>query len=394
MSVGALTPSFVFEIERRLRNIEEFEFARMLSSRVIWWNKIVRVSDIAGKSERVTWFLSSANIRQVTPADGSFINSGDITFEQLVTQTAEYFPALHTDGFKISKFEVMALDGTGLDALATMVSGWGALSAYYPQRLSAQLILNGQASDGSANAYDGVPFFQGNATSTAFPSVKGHPVNPYFTGYGGYANLLTGGASGSYPGACAIDDSVDFDQAAINLGKINAYIAGVAMPNGQDPRMLSMMHILHPPRMTVRVQQLANAKFYAAAATGGGAGSQDMADAISKLFGSAAATPLEAMELAAARSYTFKSNIGTTKTVSGNDTTFYIVTQETMTTQLGGLLLTMFQEFKTTYYSGDSGAATGIDAVLDRSNELEYHHQGVMAANYGHWYGIFACLGS
>lgn len=393
MSVGALTPSFVFEIERRLRNIEEFEFARMLSSRVIWWNKVVRVSNISGKSERVTWFLSSANIRQVTPADGSFINSGDITFEQLVTQTAEYFPALHTDGFKISKFEVMALDGTGLDALETIVAGWGALSAYYPQRLSAQLILNGQANDGSANAYDGVPYFQGNATSTAFPTVKGHPVNPFFAGYGGAANLLTGASSGSYPGACPIDDSQTFDVAVQNLGKVNAYIAGVTMPNGQDPRMLSMMYILHPPRMLVRAQQLANAKYYAAAAATGG-GSQDMAGAIARIFGDAASVPIEAMELAAARSYTFKANNGTTKTVTGNDTTYYVATQEQATTQLGALLLTMFQEFKTTYYSGEGGAVTGIDAVLDRSNELEYHHQGIMAANYGHWYGLFACLGS
>ena len=94
MSVGALTPAFLFEIEKRLRQIEEFEFARLLTSRIIWWNKITRVSEIAGKSDRVTWILSSANIQQVTPADGSFVSAGDITFEALVTQTAEYFPAL------------------------------------------------------------------------------------------------------------------------------------------------------------------------------------------------------------------------------------------------------------------------------------------------------------
>lgn len=388
MSVGALTPTFLFEIERRLRNIEEFEFARMLTSRVIWWNKVTRVSNITGKSERVTWFLSSANIRQVTPADGSFINAGDITFEQLVTQTAEYFPALHTDGFKVAKNEILALDGTGLDALQTIISSWGALSAYYPQRLVAQIILNGQATDGSANAYDGVPFFQGNSTSTAFPTVTGHPVNPLFTGYGGYANLMTGGSSGSYPGACPIDDSVTFDVAVQNLAKFVAYIAGVSMPNGQDPRMLQAAHILHSPRMKVRVQQLTSAKFYGAGASGG-AGTQDMADAVGQIFDNSAGWPLEAMELAAARTYTFKANNGSTKTVSGSDTTFYIVTTENMTSQLGGILLTMFQPFKTTYYSGESGPSTGIDAILDRSNLLEYHHQGSMAANYGHPYGLF-----
>lgn len=391
MSVGALTPSFLFEIERRLRNIEEFEFARMLASRVIWWNKVTKVSDIAGKSERVTWFLSSANIRQVTPADGSFISAGDITFEQLVTQTAEYFPALHTDGFKIAKREVMALDGTGLDALKTIMAGWGALSAYYPQRLMAQILLNGAATDGSAAAYDGVPFFAGNTTTTKYPTVNGHPVNPFFPGYGGYANLLTGGASGSYPGAAPIDDvNATFDVAVQNLGKVNAYIAGVSMPNGQDPRMLTIAHIIHPPRMKVRVQQLTDARFYAAPATGG-AGAQDMAGALGKIFDNSAGWPLEAMEIGAARTYTFKAANGNTVTVSGSDTTYYVVATENMSTQLGGLLLTMFEAFKTTFYSGESGPTTGIDAILDRSNELEYHIQGALAGNYGHPYAVWCC---
>jgi hypothetical protein len=389
MSVGALTPTFLFEIERRLRNIEEFEFARMLTSRVLWWNKVTKVSDIAGKSERVTWFLSSANIRQVTPADGSFINAGDITFEQLVTQTAEYFPALHTDGFQIAKREVMALDGTGLDALQTIMSGWGALSAYYPQRLVAQVLLNGGATDNSANAYDGVPYFIGNTPSAQFPTVSGHPVNPFFPGYGGYATLLTGapGAAG-YPGACPIDDSITFDLAVMNLAKAVAYIAGIGMPNGQDPRMLQASYILHPPRMKVRVQQLTNAKYYGAATAGGGGGAQDMADAVGKIFDNAAGWPIEAMELAAARTYTFKAANGSTKQVTGSDTTYYIVTTENMTSQLGGFILTLFEAFKTTFYSGESGPSLGLDAILDRQNLLEYHHQGVMAANYGHPYGV------
>lgn len=390
MSVGALTPTFLFEIERRLRNIEEFEFARMLTSRVMWWNKVTKVSDIAGKSERVTWFLSSANIRQVTPADGSFINAGDITFEQLVTQTAEYFPALHTDGFQIAKREVMALDGTGLDALQTIMAGWGALSAYYPQRLVAQTILNGAASDGSANAYDGVPYFQGNATSTPFPTVKGHPVNPFFPGYGGYANLLTSTASGSYPGACPIDDSITFDVAVKNLAKAVAYIASVSMPNGQDPRMLQAMHIIHPPRMKLRVTQLTGAKFYAAAAASGG-GAQDMAAGIASIFDNSAGWPLEAQEFGAGRTYTFMGSNGSTITATGSDTTYYIATTENMTSQLGGMLLTQFEAFKTTFYSGDSGPSAGLDAILDRANLLEYHHQGVMAANYGHPYGLWKC---
>ena len=391
MSVGALTPSFLFEIEKRLRQIEEFEFARLLTSRIIWWNKITRVSDIAGKSDRVTWILSSANIRQVTPADGSFINAGDITFEQLVTQTAEYFPALWTDGYKIAKREVMVLNGTGLDFLESIMSQWGALSAYLPQRMVGVALLNGAATDGTANAYDGVPYFAANTTSTPFPTVNGHPVNPFSLANGSYANRLTGAAAGAYPGSLRIDDGVTFDVAIQNLSVLYAYIAGITMPNGQDPRMLTMQHLLHPPRMKQRIQQLTEAKFYGAEATGGGAGTIDMAGTLKMLFADSAGIPLEAMELAAARTYTFKAPNGTTKSVSGSDTTFYVVATENMTSTLGGMLLTMFEAFKTTFYSGDSGPSTGLDAILDRSNILEYHHQGVMAANYGHPYGIWRC---
>ena len=62
--------------------------------------------------------------------------------------------------------------------------------------------------------------------------------------------------------------------------------------------------------------------------------------------------------------------------------------QELQSTQLGGLLHVMRKPFKVTYYSGDQ-ANSGLDAVLDRSNELEYHVQGRMSVQYGHPYTVF-----
>ncbi len=39
-------------------------------------------------------------------------------------------------------------------------------------------------------------------------------------------------------------------------------------------------------------------------------------------------------------------------------------------------------------YTGDNGV-DGVDAVLGRSNDLEYHYQGWLAVNVGHPYLIF-----
>jgi hypothetical protein len=102
-----------------------------------------------------------------------------------------------------------------------------------------------------------------------------------------------------------------------------------------------------------------------------------------------------AMELGASISYTaampFMASGGNasfiSETLTGSDTTYYLVMGEATSTQLGSLLHLVRKPFKVTYYTGDQGG-TGVDAILDRANELEYHVQGRMANQYGHPYGL------
>ncbi len=383
-----LTPTFQMSYERRMRAITETEYARMLSAENIWWNTLARKMNIEGLTERITWLLSTAMIQNLGPT-----GTGAMTFDSLVSQTAEYPTFKHGAGIKVSRDQLEDLGGSGLDSLAAWSEQIGVQMAYYPQKLFSQLILNGANTDGSANAYDTVPFFADNTSNTiGGVSVKGHPYNPYKPGLGGYKNWLKGASASGYVGACPIDDTVTLDVALVNLGKAIAHIQSTRMPNGEDPRFLTPAYILAPPRMAPRLRQLLDAKFIAQAATGG-AGSGDVAAVIA---GFGLGVPIIATELGAATSYNFNmpymaSGGNTTfksESVSGSDTTYYIVTKENATTQLGSLLYLERKPFKVNYYTGDAGG-TGQDAILDRTDEFEYHCKGRMACQYGHPYGIW-----
>lgn len=384
-----ITPSFVMQYERRMRAITETEYVRRLKAENTWWNKVARTVPMEGKTERLTWLLETAMIEPVGPS-----GTGVMSFENLVSQTVEYPTFRHAKGIRIQRDQFEDLDGTGLSEVAAWSAQIGNETAYYPQRLMAQLLLNGANTDGSAVSYDGVQFFADNSSNTVGGvSVKGHPFNPFRPTLGGYQNWLHGSPSGAYPGALPIDDSVTVDVALKNLGTAIAHIATNKMPNGIDPRFLTPAFIVGPPRMAPRLRQLTDAKFIAqAAASGGGSG-----DVMALIQGWGLGTPIIAQELNAAYSYTasfpFIPTGGSnpkflSETVTGSDTTWYMVCQENNTTQLGGLLYLLRKPFKVNYYTGDSGG-TGMQADLDRANEFEYHVQGRMSAQYGHPYTIY-----
>lgn len=390
-----ITPLFQFEYERRMKAITEEEYVRRLKK--LWWNKVARPMPIEGKTERIAWLLDTATIEPIGPT-----GTGRLGFEDMVSLTVEYPSFRHGRGIRVTRDQIEDLDGTGLDILAKWSSNIGNETAYYPQRLLAQLLLNGTNADGSANAYDGVPFFSDYTNP--------HPNNPFNPPAGYFANWLHGFATvgtptftpAGYgaislppnPGACAIDDSVTVDLALINLGKAIAYIQSLKMPNGVDPRFLSPAYLICPPRMAPRVRQLTTAKIVAQMANGSGGGGADV-DML--IRGWELGEPVVAPELAASTNYSFKmpfvdANGNDTflaeSSIKGSDTTYYIVCQEMQTTRLGGLLLIQRKPFKVNYYTGDAGG-TGQTEVLDRMNEFEYHVQGRMAPAFGHPYSIF-----
>ena len=376
MSSGVVSADFLFNVEKEYRILNELNYNNMLASENIWYPKVLRTRPMEAKSERLLWLLSTASIEQVSPADGGE-NGGNIDFDQLATITTEFFPAEHRRGFLINKMKYLNFVNGGIDPVAKWVADIGTYGAYYPQRLLAQAILMG----GSIVGYDGVSYF-----NTA------HPVHPLISGLGTYANDFTGAASGNYPGALPIDDSVTLPVAYTNLSKALSYITGKVMqPNGNgDPRMLEPLFILYPPRMTAQVAQLTDSDFIPQSGASGSA-SGDIRPGFKKFR---MIEPVMVKEFDAGVSYTVPySSTGGFTTVTGSDTTYYIVCREANTTELGAWVETKRMPFSLHTYTGESGSE-GVDAVLGRSHTLEYHYDGWTSVNPGHMFTMFRFQGS
>lgn len=340
--MGALTPEYLMDLESRMQVITENEYAKLASN--LWWPRLMRKKTTGARRDILAWLLSTAQIDDTGPQGGKMF------YDEVLAQMTEYETTFAGRGLRLAKSQLEDTDENGV-AMAVKWSGdVGSYMAYWPQKKLVKLVKDGHLA--ASQSYDKVPFFSAS-----------HPVNPFDTGKGVYANLFTGVASGSYPGACPIDDSVTVDVALVNLAKVFAYIESIKMPNGEDPRFLRPRCILHGPRMRRRVTQLTKAKYIAQAAASGG-GSADIEAVVNDFdFDS----PICAAELAGYES----------------DTTWFVVCEELNTSQLGGFLYIEREAFSINYYTGAQLPN------LNRTNLLEWQTQGRYAAGYGHPFTIF-----
>jgi hypothetical protein len=343
----ALTPSFVMDLESRMQVITEREYERLRAN--LWWQSITKMRASTGRRDVLTWLLSTAQIKDQQ-------KGGNIAFDDLVAQYTEIENKFSGAGLKLQRAQLEDTDGGGMELAGQWSADIGAYMAYWPQKQAAYMLKNGHTAS-LFTAYDGKAYFASD-----------HPYNPFNTGAGTYSNILTGASSGSYPGTCPIDDTVDLDDALVNLGKIFAYISTLKMPNGEDPRFLRPKTLLVPPRMFPRAVQLTSAKFLAQVA-GSGAGSADV-EAVIKSLGFA--TPQQADELAG-----FES-----------DTTFYVGCEQLSSSQLGAVIYTEREPYRINYYG------TVDQASLGRSQELEWQCHGRNVVSAGHPYLLFKCKGS
>lgn len=337
----ALTPELITRFENNMRAIQDLEYARMASK--LWWGDITKVMSSGSDKELIAWILATAQIEDLG------VQGGNLQFDDMASVLATYQNRTAGKGLKLHRNQIEDLDGKGLEFGSEWAAQIGAYMAYWPQKKVVEILQNGDG--GSVNgspvkSFDGKDFFGTD-----------HPLNPADTSIGTYGNLWTGTGYD-------ISDAVTVDVALKNLSKLVAAIRALKMPNGVDPRFLAPTRIIAPPAMQTQVNQLLGAKTIAqAAATGGGGG-----DVMAAIAAFGWKEPIIADELAP-----LPGDDATT--IGHKNKTFYIVCEQIAASQLGALLYVDREPFKITYYTGQGGG-TGVDAILDRARELEWHCQG------------------
>src|SRR4051812_12474576 len=179
----ALTPTFLFGVESRMKTITENEYMRLTDN--LWWPKLSKVRTSTGRRDVIEWLLSTATIKDQG-------KGGNIAFDDLVSTYVEIESKFNGNGLRLQRSQFEDTDGGGMDLAAQWSQDTGAQMAYWPQKQATYLLKNGHTA-ALATGYDRKAFF-----------ALDHPFNPYNVGAGVYANLMTGAASGLYPGACPI----------------------------------------------------------------------------------------------------------------------------------------------------------------------------------------------
>lgn len=348
--MGALNPKMLVGIEDRITVLAEEGAA--FRSRNLWWPKVATERTSKSRREFLTWFINSVVIRDLGKS------AGNLSYSDLEAVYQEIENGFAGEGFEISKADLEDQDGGGLNAAATWARAIGAYMAYWPQKQVAFALKNGH----DAATYPGLMGYDGKALFAL-----DHPIHPKKPGVGTFRNIFTGSADGAYPGACPVhgtgSGAVSLDVALENLGKIQAYIASIKMPNGEDPRGLRGVRFLAGPRLFPRLAQLTNAKFLAQAASSGG-GSADVEAYINALgYGQ----PEQVDELAGYE----------------DDTTFFVVAEGIAPTELGPIVYQTREPFRIDNY----GPLT--DHQLGRMQKFDWQVHGRNTVAAGHPFLIF-----
>lgn len=344
--MGILTPEFTQDLQTNVKLIAAREYQRLLKD--MWWTKVAKQRPSEGRSERLVWLLDSARIERVDP--------GSVNFEDILSKTTEIVSKFASAGLNIKKelLEDLAggvYGGEGLEMAAHWARQMGALAAYWPQKQVAIAIRTNPA------AYDGLDFFH-----------AAHPVNPFKTSAGTYANNITGAVlntAGLGSAAAKIDDSVTLDVAVQNVARVIAYAASIKMPNGEDPRGLRLVGLMHPPALAARAQQITNAKVIAQAAATGGGGAD--VEAVVRNFG--LGQPIQADELGS--SFT-----------GGSDTSWYALMADAAQDELPAFLYVNREPFSIVAHNGTTSAE------LARTRELQWTTAGRNEVGTGHPYHL------
>jgi len=249
----------------------------------------------------------------------------DLTFEDVVQVTHKIKNENAGHALKLNRNDI---EDNRFDVAAKWASDAGSAGAYWPQRLWVELVMNGT----TRKCFDEENFFSDQ-----------HPINPFDESDGVYSNVLTG-----------------MPLTAANLAAAVAHIRKIKGPN-DAPRYLKPSLLMVDPDNTLTAATITGAEIITDPTNvSGGAPATNM---IKTRYG--LGTPLEVPEFADEPGVWYLG-------VEANQDAFEapIIYQER-------------RAFELTSFT------TMTQSELDRSNDLEWHHQGRNTAAYGLPYMLF-----
>jgi len=348
-----LTQEFVFDFMSNISTISERSYQGKLEN--LHYPLFTKTRPTNAKKEHLAWLISTARLRK-----NGF--GGNVSYESLsqvkMAMTVSNFQA----GVEFEENEFTDKDGHGIDGAGEWAQQVGADIAYYPQREVITLLLHGE----TGLCYDAKAMF---ATD--------HPNHPLVAGVGTFSNLFAGAAYDINPANATLDQALDV------LSTVKKNITAIKMPNGVDPRFLTVAGILCPPALTGRLTQMTQSKFIASASNGAGGGTTDV-EAYIRQQGYGPVTELA--ELGASQSYDYEDpDTGVVTSVSGSDSAFYVLAREAAQSEIGAMMWlerepVMIQAFNRFNNGGAEYAEKRI---------MRWLAQGRSGAAYGLPYHIF-----
>ncbi len=332
---------FLWNVEQNWRLLADSSYNALISSETLWYTDVMRVLPTTSRKELFQWILSTAMLDQ-QGVDGGFMN-----FESLTMAESSLEVAFVNRGLRLMRSELEDVDAHGVKLGAQWVRDITIQGAYWPQKLAAWALINGHNASNEKGllAYDGLAFFSAS-----------HLLNPKQASVGTYSNLI-----GSVP----VDASVSASTAVANLSTVASSIMAIKQSNGVDPRNLRPEAIIAGPKLGIRLKQLMNSRI------------QDNTDFAPAIEALGVKKIIIAPELAGIES----------------DTTYFVKTSAPGVNDgemSAGIIYGEREPFSITYYTG-TGGGTGVDAMLNRNNQLEWHCQGRNGLAYGHPFALVKC---
>lgn len=210
------------------------------------YKKLVDIRTSSTLQERYVFALDMASLSD--EGEGGNKRHDDLAAASLVIRNKNYGQRLVISR---NELEDNAMHDETLQGMTPgfFAANWARLmgrqAALFPQRLMAKHLTDGETAIG----FDGVPFFGAHLVNVGAPS------------RGSYNNLLSGAASGEYPGACPIDSSISLDVAATNLAKAIAYARTRPGEDGQ-PAYFKLKYVACGEGLRKRVHELLEHKLF------------------------------------------------------------------------------------------------------------------------------------